>query len=176
MSNGAVSRRYAEAVFSIALENKSLEAWRKDLETIRVVLSNPQLVLFLENPKVTNEEKKRLVTSLLRKRVQPAPLNFVFLLIERHRVGIAGHVAIEYQRMMDEHLGIATAEVTTAVPLSAEQLKGVVSRLTELTGKKIKLETKVDATIIGGIIIKIGDRLIDGSVATRLANLSQAMA
>ncbi|MCL5957926.1 MAG: ATP synthase F1 subunit delta [Chloroflexi bacterium] len=176
MLKGAVARRYAEGVFSIAVEKDTLEEWRDDLEVLSAVLSQPGFVIYLENPKTTSEEKRRTVAELLEGRIQPLALNLAFLLINRNRTNVIGKIADEYNRMMDEHLGVAVAEVTTAVPLSSEQEKDVIDHLKQLTGKQIKLEAKVDPGIIGGLLIRIGDKLVDGSVATRLTNLMEAIA
>jgi len=103
-------------------------------------------------------------------------LNLLFLLAERQRLSLLPRIVESYQEMYNKAKGIVVAEVTTAVPLDAARKQQVANRLSELTGKTIELRTKEDPRILGGMITRIGDQLIDGSVSARLSELADRLA
>ncbi|MCS7003274.1 MAG: ATP synthase F1 subunit delta, partial [Dehalococcoidia bacterium] len=108
--------------------------------------------------------------------VDPLARNFLALLVQRNRLGILPEIIDLYAAMLDDERGIARASVTTAVELAPDEAQQVARRLEELTGKTIRLETSVDPAILGGVIVRIGDKLIDGSTRTRLNMLRQRLA
>jgi F-type H+-transporting ATPase subunit delta len=109
-------------------------------------------------------------------KVSPQALNFVHLLIEQDRTELVEQVVSEYERLLDAYyLGVEYVEVTTAIPLEEEQKERIIRRLAELRGKQVRLSTQIDPSILGGMIIRIGDRVIDGSVRNRLIELKQSL-
>ncbi len=174
MPRGVTAKRHAQAVFQIAQERKELDRWQSDLESIAATLSQPELAALLENPKIRFEEKARLVEGTL-PGVSQLALNLVYLLVTRGRVALAGDIADEYQRLLDAHRGIEHVEVTTAVPLEEEQEGKLAKRLSSLTGKKVTLSTRVDPAIVGGLVARIGDSLLDGSTHSKLAALRKSL-
>jgi F-type H+-transporting ATPase subunit delta len=133
------------------------------------------VVEFLASSRVPFEVKDRLLRSGLAG-VSPLALNLARLLVQKGRIAMAGQVRDEYQRLLDEHRGIVQALVLTAVPLSDDEERAVAQRLRELTGKEIVLERQVDPEILGGLVARVGDRLIDGSTRTRLLALRRQLA
>ena len=108
--------------------------------------------------------------------INPLAQNVASILITKGRVGIAGGVFEEYKALLNEHRGIKIAEVTTAVQLDQQAVNKIESQMSGVVGKKVMLSHNVKTDIIGGIIIKIGDQLIDGSTGTKLSGLRKAMA
>ena len=174
MARVASARRHAQAVFQIALERGELDLWRGDLERISEAMKDPLIYAFLESPKIRFDEKARVLSQHL-EGVNPLAMNLAYILIARRRLGIAGDIVAEYQRLVDEHRGIAQAEVATAVPVDEEVKDKLVHRLGALVGKEIVLSTRVDPSLIGGLVARVGDKLIDGSTRAKLDTLRNSL-
>lgn len=170
MARAASARRHAQAVFQIALEKKELEKWQADLEIIANVLKDPQLIGLLENPKLRFSEKEKVLQNILAG-ISPLAMNLIYFLTAKNRLRIVADLVVEYRRLMNAYYGRETAEVVTAIPLSDEEKERLQKRLAALTGKKLVLVTRVEPDIMGGLVAKVGDRLMDGSVRTRLQEL-----
>lgn len=166
--------RYAQAVFEIALERGELDRWQSDLTKIASLAEDAALLAFLESPKIHFESKARLLSERLGE-VNPLALNLVYLLVTRGRLSAVGDIADEYQRLLDAYRGIEQAEVTTALPLDDEDKLRLGERLGTIMNKKIVVKPKVDASIIGGIIARVGDKLIDGSTRSKLIALKNEL-
>lgn len=170
------AKRYAEAVFGIARDSGTEDVWRDDLGTLRELVENPQAAAFLASGRTSEAQKRQLVEAVLRG-AQPLALNLARLLLQRGRLGLAPQIAAEYDRMLDVSRGIEHAQVTTAVPLSDAERAAVEDRLRALTGaREVRLETRIDPSLIGGMTARVGDRLIDGSTRTRLLQLKRSLA
>lgn len=174
MAKGISARRHAQAVFQIAMEKKNLEAWQADLQRIADALKHPQLVTLLENPKLHFSEKEKVLQNIL-KGVSPVAMNLVYFLVVKNRLRIVEDLVAEYQRLMNAHYGRETADVITAIPLSDEEKERLQKRLAMITRKEIVINTQVDPDIIGGLVAKVGDQLIDGSVRTKLKELKKSL-
>lgn len=129
---------------------------------------------FLENPKIHFGEKTKIMSQRL-EGISPLAVNLALLLVTKRRLGIVEELASEYGRLVDEHRGIAHAETTTAIPLDGEAKDRITQRLSDTVAKEILLATKVDPSIIGGLTIRIGDKLIDGSTKSRLLALKKSL-
>ncbi|MBI4301645.1 MAG: F0F1 ATP synthase subunit delta [Chloroflexi bacterium] len=175
MVRGASAKRHAQAIFQIAKERDALEQWLNDLRTIAVVLHEPQVMTILENPKVRLDDKKDLVERLLGG-INPLAKNLLYLLITRDRLGITEQILAEYEDLLNAERGLAQAEVTTAVPLDSQEQTKIAQALTDVWGQRVVITKKVDPDILGGLVAKIGDKVIDGSVRTRLQNLRRNLA
>ncbi len=169
------AKRYAQAAFDIAREKDELDRWVEDLRAIADLTTQPGVVELLASSRVPFEVKERLLRSVLVD-ISPLALNLARLLVQKGRIALAGQVRDEYQRLLDEHRGMAQALVLTAVPLSEDEERAVAQRLRELTGKEIVLGRRVDPEILGGLVARVGDRLIDGSTRTRLLELRRKLA
>ena len=174
MPKKANARRYAQAVFEIALEKKELERWQSDLQKIANEVSDATFLAALESPKIKFSDKTRFLSERL-KDVNPLALNLVHLLIARASIGIISDVAEEYQRLVDSYHGIEPAEVITAVPLDDKDIRKMTENLSVLVGKEVVLKSKVDPSIIGGIIARVGGKLLDGSTRSKLAALKREL-
>ena len=170
----ALARRHAQAIFQIALTQKTLDTWRIDLKSLAQVLSDEQTQHFWDNPRVRLDNKLSVLKNLLTG-VNPLVLNLAGLLMARGRLGIAGDIVVEYERLVDAHYGIEHAEVVTAVPLDEANQQRLSLELGQALGKKVTVKAKVDPVLIGGMVVKIGDRVIDGSLKARLENLHRGL-
>ncbi len=175
MARKVYSKRYAQAVFEIALESDELERCQSELEEIVRVVSDKDLRAFLESPKIHFAEKSKLISGQLKK-MSALSLNLVYLLIVRGRLDMIGEIADEFQRLLNSHHGIEIAEVTTAVPLDKGEEQKLARQLGRIIGKKIEVRSEVDSGIIGGFVARIGDRLLDGSTRSKLAALKKELA
>ena len=170
MARRASARRHAQAVFEIALERDELEGWREDLRKISDVMGDFLFSLYLEAPNIPFKDKEALLGERL-EGISQFAMNLVHLLVVKGRVRIAEGIASEYERLVDAYYGIEHAEVTTAIPIDEERREGIAQSLSEKWGKRVVLSTRVDPDIDGGLVIRIGDRLIDGSTKGKLAQL-----
>jgi F-type H+-transporting ATPase subunit delta len=169
------ARRYAEAAYAIARDHGTQDQWRDDIASIAELLRHPQAAAYLDDAKVRDEDKARLLERALD--ISPLGMNLAKLLLQRGRLALAPAILAEYDRMLDAERGIARAHVTTAVPLGPAEERAVAERLRQLVGaREVRLETEVDPALIGGMVARIGDRLIDGSVRTRLQELKRSLA
>lgn len=169
MATGA-AKRYAQAVIGLARERKSLDAWQADLGTLNALMADAKAKQFFESPRISLREKMQLLDSALLN-AQPEAKNLARMLAERNRLGIVADLYRIYNEARLAEQGIAIADVTTAEELTAPEQAVVAEQLKRLIGKEIELRLKTDPAIIGGIVARVGDQLIDGSVVTRLRRL-----
>ncbi len=167
------ARRYAQAVFEIALEKNELERWQSDLQKIVDALGEGMFLAVLESPKIKIEDKSRLLKRL--GDINPLALNLVKLLITRGAVSMVPAIAGEYRRLLDDYHGIQTAEVVTAVPLDKNDEEKMAADLSAMVRKKVVLEPAVDPDIIGGIVARVGGKLLDGSTRAKLLALKKEL-
>ncbi len=175
MANSTYAKRYSQAAFKIALEEKELNSWQSDLRKIASLVKDDALFALLENPEVPFDNKAKVLSERLGD-INPQALKLVSLLMTKGKLGMIGDIADEYQRLVDNYHGIEgaeVAEVTTAIPLEDEDKLRLAQRLTSLLGKPIVLKPKVDSSLIGGVIIRVGDKLIDGSIRSKLLSLKR---
>lgn len=171
MIKSATARRYAGAVFELALESNQVDSWRTDLETLASYFGNRRLQFILREPKVSVERKDQIVRDLLADKLHPEALNLALLLVERGLVDHAPAIYAEFEKRYNDYKGQAIAEVTTAIPMDQTLREQVRGELEQMTGKHIILRERVDPSILGGAVARIGDTLIDGSLKWRFALL-----
>lgn len=176
MPANAAARRYAQAVFDIGKEQNTLTVWDVDLRIIREYLTaNPALMRLLDNPETSPAEQQRLIERLFSSSLSPTAYKFVRLLLRNRRLALAAGIQEAFDEMYLAEQGIAYADVTTAIPLDPAEEARVAASLTRFTGKTIKLRTRVDPEIIGGILARVGDQLIDGTVTSQLRQLKNRL-
>ena len=177
MARGVCAKRYAQAVFEIALERKELDRWPSDLRKIASLVKDDALFALLENPEVRFDNKAKVLSERLGD-INPLALKLVSLLVAKGKLGMIDDIADEYQRLLDNYRGIEgaeVAEVTTTIPLDDEDRLRLAQRITSLVGKPVVLKTKVDSSLIGGIIIRVGGKLLDGSIRSKLEVLNRKL-
>ena len=168
------ARRYARAVFEIALGGKQLDQWQSDLRQISVLLKNSELITLLESPKIRFEDKAKVLAQELDD-INPSALNLVYSLVAKNRLGIIGDIVEEYQRLLDSHQGVDRAEVISAVLLDKEDELRLTEHLEAVTGKKIILKSEVDHDLKGGFIVRVGGKVLDGSIRSKLVALKREL-
>jgi F-type H+-transporting ATPase subunit delta len=173
---GTVARRYAEAAFEIALRDDNVDVWLDQLTTLGRVTSDPSTVRTLENPNVPLDERLNALVRTLEGRALPQVSNVLGLLLRRRRVDSLVDIAREFRRLYNRRAGIVEATATSALPLDADEVAALRQRLERMTEGKIELALDVDPRLLGGIQVRIGDLLIDGSVRGRLERLRGRLA
>ena len=176
MLKGPVARRYAEAVFEIGVENKSVDAWLQDVRLIAEYFSNRQLQFILGEPNIRFERKEAIVRDLLGDKIHPEAMGLALTLVERGLVSLAGRIREEFESRYNDYRGQAVAQVTSALPLDDASRASIIQQLKNITGKDIILQEQVDRALLGGVIARVGDTLIDGSVRRRLELLRRQIA
>jgi F-type H+-transporting ATPase subunit delta len=170
----SIGRRYAQAYFDLARQAKKVSERRADLARAVETLVHPEVAAALANPRLTLTDRTRLALDLLDGVADPAR-NLVRLLIERNRSGVLVELLGTYDALTDKDSGVVRAEVITAIPVDAELKKRIGNVLGEKLGASVQTEVRQDTGIIGGLVIRIGDRVIDNSVRTRLEQLRTAL-
>jgi len=165
-----VARRYADAAFEIGRADDTLETWERDLATLREALGDEGLRRLMEHPAVAFADKEKVLRAVL-KGVADEPLALALLMVRRGRPGAIDAMVERFGELVRRERGISLAEVRTALPLDEEQRTAIAERLRVLTGDRVEMNEKVDETLIGGISVRIGDRLYDASVRSRLERL-----
>jgi F-type H+-transporting ATPase subunit delta len=173
---GSGAKRYAKAIFELAREESQVDSWARRLQVVREVLSYPEARAILANPSIDVRRRQEAVTALLDGRIGPEGLNLARLLVGAHRIDDLDAIVEEYGRLADEDAGRVRATATTAVPLSRAETSNLVASLSRRWGREVRLDTRVDPAIIGGLVLQVGDRVIDASVAARLQQLRQRLA
>jgi F-type H+-transporting ATPase subunit delta len=171
----AAAKRYARAIFELAQEQGQVAEWHERLDQVAALMSDPQVAQVLTNPTIAAERRMALVSDAPHVFGAEAT-NLAKLLIESNRVRDVGGIADEFQRLADEAAGRVRATVTTAVELTPTDRDRVAAGLSKRLGKDVDLEVLVDPSILGGLKLQYGDRLVDASVATRLQQLRRRLA
>jgi F-type H+-transporting ATPase subunit delta len=175
MSGSVVAKRYAKALFEVAAEKKCLDRVEQDLQKVAATFAaSPELAMWVGHPATTAAQKQEVFDKLFAD-VNEYTKNFLYVLADRRREGIIPEVAAEYKHLANETRGIAEAVVTTAFPLTDENKAEIVKTFEPIIGKKIQITEKVDSDILGGVIVRVGDRLYDGSLKTKLARFQDRL-
>jgi F-type H+-transporting ATPase subunit delta len=170
----AVARRYARGLFEVAQEQDQIEAVARDLQQVVAVIRQvPELRELLEHQRVSTRNKKEIVASLWRENVCQLVYGFLNLVIDKRRERYLEPMLEEYLVLFRELKNIAVAEVKAAFPLDSQHQEALQRTLEKMTGKTIELHISVAPELIGGLIIKVGDRVYDGSVKKQLRKLGE---
>jgi len=175
VANTAQAKRYAQAIFLIALEKQDQDRWSEDLSALSELEHADAVVKALETPNLLPDDRGRLLRGRYPS-IGPLAVNLVNLLVERRRIALLPQISAEYRRLLDRHKGIQRAEVVTAVSLTDEDRAQIERSLSEVTGKKVVITSKVDPSVIGGLIARFDGKLLDGSTKSRLEALKKQIA
>lgn len=173
MLKGAIGRRYAGAIFDIARKQNTVDRTLEDVQEIAKVFANRKVAYLLMEPKVPAKRKETAVRQALVSKVLPTSLNLALLVVQRELVEAMQNIAGELERLVLDYRNEARAEVTTAAPMDEAQRNSVKQALERRTGKTILMQTKVQPEILGGVVARVGDQVIDGSIRYRLSALRQ---
>lgn len=173
MIDNQVGRRYAEAIYEIAESADKIKPIYENLNTLMELYKNDsEFKTFITHPLIENEEKKKVIGNIF-KEADEETLNTMFYILDKNRIGNIRNIVAEYLKIYYEKNQILSVEATFAVEPSEIQKAKLIEKLTKKTGKKIELTVKIDKSILGGGIIKIGDQVIDGSIRKELDALKK---
>ena len=175
MLKGAIARRYAGAIFDIGRKQNTLDQTLEDVQQIAQVFAHRTLAYLLNEPKISAKRKETAIRKALEGKVLPTSLNLALLLIQRELVEVMPNLARELEQLVLDYKNQAIAQVTTATPIDDAQLNLIKRALEQKTGKTILVESNVQPDILGGVIARVGDQLIDGSIRNRLNILRQQL-
>ena len=174
MGRKVYAGRYAQAAFEIALESKELDKWQSDLNKMSGLGEDEGLITAMENPKYPIKDKIKVLSERIGD-IGPLALNMACLLVTKGKLNMISEISSEYQRLLNAYKGIAPAEIITAIELDDADKNKLSEHLSTMTGKKVILEPKTDTNVIGGVIARIGGKLIDGSTRSQLQALKNEL-
>ncbi|MGB5217588.1 MAG: ATP synthase F1 subunit delta [Smithella sp.] len=168
-----ISKRYARAFFEIANEQKQIEPYYNELNQFAsVMVENKSLKDFLANPIFEQASKKGVVDNIISKlKLSGMTVSFLRLLVDKKRIDIVEDIVVCYRQFMDETLKKVRVNVKTAFPLSDEMRTFISASLEKSLGKKVEMTVEEDSTLLGGVVIGVGDTLYDGSIKNQLNNM-----
>jgi F-type H+-transporting ATPase subunit delta len=172
-----LAKRYAKAIFTIGQDQENYEEYNEVLQGVATLFSEtPEIADALTNPMYPMDVKEKVMTGIVGSiGVDTVMGNFLNLLVQKKRAEILPEIADAYKTMVDEIKNISHGNVISAVELSDELKNNIQTVLEKLTGKKVELTTSVDPSIIGGMVAKVGDLVLDGSIKTQLAGLKDSI-
>lgn len=176
MSQSAVAKRYALALFQLASEKQSIDALQEELDVVETVFAqNDDLIEVLTHPKISTNRKKDLVRqtfSTLTETVQ----NTLLLLLDRHRIQVVGEITREYRALANEARGVAAATVYSVKALSSDEERAISETFAPKVGKhSLYISNVIDKSLIGGVKLRIGNRIYDGSISGKLESVHREL-
>lgn len=179
MGPAIIARNYAETVLELARRSggdPAIDQYGRALNEVAALLrAEPRIREFLETPRVTTEQRKRAVRGSFQGRVPEPLLRFLLVVIEKRRQALLQKIAAEYVTLVDELRGRVRAHVTLSRPADATLQKEIVASLEKRLGKKVVPSFSADPGLVGGVLIRVGDELYDGSMRRRIAGLKRRM-
>ncbi len=174
MKSSGASKRYAQAAFQLGRDLGKLEAWSQGMQALGALSEDAGFKLLMESPRVPFADKAGMLQQHL-PGVEPGVLNLAQLVVGRNRVDAIGGMVTEFQRLYDQARGVQHARVITAVPLSADAKVALTRQLEQYTSAQVVVNEELDPAIIGGLVVRIGDKLIDGSIKGQLEALHRQL-
>jgi F-type H+-transporting ATPase subunit delta len=177
MITGSIARRYARALFSLAVDADRIEPWSSAFAGLRLTFrDNPELRDALTNPVYTAEQRRAIVTKLAQGlALDPEPTNLLLLLADRNRLALLDAVAEAFGELADQKLGRVRARVISAVPLEQAEATRLAERLAGAAKAEVIVEREVDPAILGGVVARVGSMVYDGSLRSQLEDLGRAL-
>ncbi len=174
MLRGAVGGRYAEALYELAKRDDKVDTVEQELKEIdQLIKDDKDLQKILYHPRITAEEKKDLLKELFEGKVSEVTFEFLKLLVERQREQFLSDIVDYFVDKANADRNIIAARIASAVELNDKEKADLEAMLAKITGKKVVTDFSVDPSLIGGVVVRIGDRVIDGSIRTRLAAMRE---
>ena len=172
----SVAHKYARAILEASLEEGVLDRVAADMHELgRLEAADPAYHRFLVSPKVLTEHKLEFLNTVFGPRVAPLTLNLLMILMDKGRIDLLPEIVESFEGLVEEHRGLLRARVFSAVALSAEAKDRLKAGLDRLTGKNVVLETRVDPYVLGGLVVHLGTRILDGSLRNGLRTLSERL-
>ena len=179
MKDLLAASRYAQALFDISRLTHQDEEIEAELESFSAALKKtPALETSFKNPRLSLEQKRKFLVKIYQERhheIYETLLNFFMVLFEKHRFYLIHEISSDFKRIADEAKGQGVAEIQTAVALDPQSEAVIVSRLEQMAGYKITVKKEIDPALIGGVVIKLKNKILDGSVKNRIHLLTEAL-
>ena len=174
MKNKTIAKRYAQALHEIAQERNALDLFEKELNDLLASINSDQHLNHLwYSEKILTDDKKAAIKELFSQKLSEIIINFLRVLIDKNREAFLPDIFQEYKNLADASRNIIYAQVRTAAELTSKDYDALQKKLSVMTGKNVRLDVKVDPSLLGGLGVKIGDKVIDGSAIKRLAILKK---
>lgn len=172
-----ISKTYGEAIFELAVSEDKVDALTEEIQAVQKLLEeNPEFSEIMKHPKIIKEEKLQVIETVFKGRVSDELTGFIRLIVEKDRYNSIREIMQYFLDEVKKLKGIGVAYVTSALPLREEQKKQVEAKLLETTTfKEMEMHYQTDEKLIGGMVIRIGDRVADSSILTKLAHLEQQL-
>ena len=174
MAQNVSGKRYGQAIFELAREQGAVDQWGQDMALVAQAFAESEFGALLRHAGVSADDKRRATEAVLSD-VQPLVRNMVDLLVARGLVDAIPDACNEYAQLQDQMEGRQRVEVTTAVPLDSSEVERITEFVAGLIGREVVVTSLVDEEILGGLVIQIGDRLLDGSARARLNGLRERL-
>lgn len=176
MRDETVARSYAETLFELAQRHEGIEAYEEGIEAVaRLLDEDPRFRLFLETPRIDAPDKKEVLRKAFGDALPRPLLNFLLITIDKRRQRLLRTIAREYHGLVDEHMNRAHVEVTVARPMTRETTDRIAQRLSALLGKTAIPHVRVKPEILGGVVVRAGDTIYDGSLRRRLDRMRRQL-
>jgi F-type H+-transporting ATPase subunit delta len=172
---GGAAHRYAQAAFDVARAHRDGAGWQADLQRIEAILTDEDVRLALDNPRLDTGRKIALALALMPKDMDATRLNFIKLLVLRRRTELVSEIRKEFEALVDEAAGRTEVELTVATELPAAEQKKLADILSQKSGSEVRIDVRIDPTILGGAIVRQGDHVSDGSVRRRLQEMRRRL-
>ena len=169
------AKRYAQAVFDIAQASGATQEWDEQLSMIAQAAGIPEFIALMQAPEITPEERSKALEGVLPSLSDQAR-NLLLLLARNRAVGVLPQVYDRFQELIDAAQGVVRVQVSSAIELTDDDQKRVTDQLSASLGRDVRLTTTVDPELLGGLVIRVGDRVIDGSARQRLSSLRGSLA
>lgn len=177
MNQNVIARRYASALFQVAREKGELDQVAADFQVVsQFFASDANLADLLEHQRIAPRQKKEIVQSLWEKVVSATTMNFIDLMVDKHREPYLAEIGKVFMDLLRAERNVAVAEVKSAYPLDQDKELKVKQALEKRLGKQIELRVSVHPELLGGLVIRVGDRIFDGSATKRLQLMKERMA
>ncbi len=174
MLRGAVAGRYAEALYEIAVQGNLVDQLESELLAVNNVLNESEpLKKVIIHPQITANEKKEVLANLFKGHISEIMMNFLGFVLDRQREPFLADITEYFTGLANKARNVSDVQVTSAVELTEEEKENMVAAMAKNTGKKVKLTYNIDQELLGGVVVRFGDKVIDGSVRTRLQTLRE---
>ncbi|MCW8930430.1 MAG: F0F1 ATP synthase subunit delta [Gammaproteobacteria bacterium] len=170
-----LARPYAQAIFNLANANNTLKTWSDTLALLSEVAANEGMIEVIHNPDVTSEQTVSLFIDICKDNLDEQGINFLKLAAENDRLEVIPHIAESFEALCAEEGGSIEAQVISAYAVNATQKKNIAAALKEKLGREVTIKTTTDKSLLGGVIIRAGDIVIDGSVKTQLEKITHSL-
>ncbi len=172
-----VAKTYAESLFEVGVEEDSLDTLLEELEFIvKVFKQSPDFFELFKTPRINIDERKGVIQQTFGDKISKTMLNFLKILLDKKRTSAIFDIKNEFKTLVYKHNDIIEATVVSAVQLEDSQLEKLTQRLIKSTGSKIIINNRVDESLIGGVVLKLGDKVVDDSIKSRLKSIKEELA